>query len=371
MDEERLALLALRFTPGIGDTLFKALIGKIGTAREVFGLPVGKLIKVQGVGEATARAIQSKSTFRDAEIEIRRAEQTDTSIIFYHDPNYPHRLNTTPDHPAAIYVQGSLRFGQDRMLAVVGTRKCTPYGKSALEKILLEIRPFNPVIVSGLAYGIDIHAHRMAMELGMRTIAILGSGLDHIYPTNHVELARRMSTTGALISEQRFSAKPEAHYFPARNRIIAGLSEGVLVAEASEKGGALITADLALSYDREVFAIPGNILAAGCAGCNNLIKDHKAQLVTTGEEIALALRWTSHNGPVKTDLKHVGTINRKPLSPEEEQLMKFMDLERVFSIDSLSELTQWSRGTLTTTLLDLELAGRITTLPGNRYRLRK
>ena len=371
MDEERLALLALRFTPGIGDTLFKALIGRIGTAGEVFALPVGHLMKVQGVGEASARAIKSKSTFRDAELELKRAAQTNTSIVFYHDNGYPHRLRHASDHPAALYIQGSLRPGVDRMLAVVGTRKCTPYGKSALEKILLEIRPFNPVIVSGLAYGIDIHAHRLALELGLRTVAVLGSGLDHIYPLNHSEIARRLSTAGALISEQRFSAKPEAHFFPARNRIIAGLTEGVLVAEASEKGGALITADLALSYEREVFAIPGNILSARSIGCNNLIKDHKAQLVTTGQEIALALNWVSHNGILKTEGKQLERLNSRSLSPEEEQLMRFMDLDRVFSIDGLSELTQWSRGTLTSTLLDLELAGRITTLPGNRYRLRK
>lgn len=371
MDEERLALLALRFTPGIGDTLFKTLIGKIGTAKEVFGLPVGKLMKVQGIGETTARAIQSKSNFRDAEQELQRTEQTGTRLVFFHDLDYPEHLGKTQDGPAAIYVQGNIIFGQHRMLAVVGTRKCTAYGKSALEKILIELKPFNPVIVSGLAYGIDIHAHRLAMELGLRTIGVLGSGLDHIYPANHSELARRMTLEGALVTEQRFSAKPEAHYFPARNRIIAGLSDGILVAEASEKGGALITAELALSYNRDVFAIPGSILATACAGCNNLIKENKAQLVIKGEEIAQSLNWSTDPSHHSTWSKPTKTSQKMTISPQEDQLLRYMDLDRIFSIDNLSELTQLSRGTLTSTLLDLELAGRIMSLPGNRYRLRK
>ncbi|HRG11398.1 MAG TPA: DNA-processing protein DprA, partial [Cyclobacteriaceae bacterium] len=239
-------------TPGIGDFLLKQVVSYCGSAEQVFKTPKGKLLKIPGVGEVSAEAIKHGDTFKEAERELKKAEREEVEIILYTDKKYPLRLKSIEDAPALLYYKGNQNLNVPKTVGIVGTRQATEYGKEMVERICQELAPHNPLIISGLAYGIDIAAHKAALKNNLPTIGVMGSGMDVIYPAAHKETAKKMQNLGALITENRFGTKPDAHNFPARNRIIAGMCDALIVVEAAEKGGALITADIANSYNKDV-----------------------------------------------------------------------------------------------------------------------
>ena len=355
--------MALRFIPGIGDQLLRALVDHFGSAGEVFRQPAGRLTRIAGIGEQTARAIRSGNLKNVAETEFRLAEKLQTRIVFYHEPGFPLRLQGISDAPCVLYIKGNLNINRDRFLAIVGTRKATEYGRRFVDGFVHDLVPYRPVILSGLAYGIDIRAHQAALEADLPTVAVMGSGMDRIYPWAHSETAHKMLGNGALITEQPFGTQPDAHHFPARNRIIAGLCDGLVVVEASNKGGALITADIAASYNRDIFAVPGNIDSPTSAGCNRLIRNQQAQLITSAKELEFHLNWTPGAVSRAAPLESLSSTD-----PLERIILNTLAGPRGIHIDQLQSETGLEAGRLATCLLRLELNGRIKALPGRIYR---
>jgi len=285
--------------------------------------------------------------------------------MFFLDKTYPSRLKDIDDAPVVLYTKGNINFNAEKIIGIVGTRNATPYGKTFVEKIVQELVPHTPIIVSGLAYGIDIQAHKQALKNNLNTVGVLGSGLDKIYPATHEETARKMLSGGGIITEQVFGTKPDAHNFPARNRIIAGLCDALIVVEAAMSGGALITAEIANAYNKDVFALPGNYNAEFSAGCNWLIKINKANLISSVKDIEYIMNWTPGSQKKSPELELF-----QALSHEESLIVSAIKSKAdSIAIDELTFKTLLSPGVLANTLLTLELKGLVKSLPGKQYKL--
>lgn len=366
MTEERLARIALHFIPGVGDKLIRNLISFCGSAKGVLRATKGKLLKVPGIGPVTADMILKNTPLKLAEAEVARCEKAKAHIILFTDPEFPKRLKQIHDAPTLLYTQGNTDLNTDRVVAVVGTRKATSYGREMTAELIAGLAPYRPLIISGLAYGIDIQAHKTALDHGLPTVGVMASGINIIYPKAHRTVALSMAESGALITENPFDSKPDPPKFPARNRIIAGMSDLVVVAEASEKGGALITAEIANSYNRDVFAVPGRVGDAYSAGCNTLIKTHKAHLIQSAKDIAYTMNWevdSSTSPKSKPDMELL----------DDDERSVVVELETTGSdltLDTLSWKTRIPLNKLASILLNLEFAGHVVSLPGKRYSLR-
>ncbi|QOI97943.1 MAG: DNA-protecting protein DprA [Flammeovirgaceae bacterium] len=365
MNQERLSLLALHFVPGVGDHLIRQLVSYTGSAEKVFQLPKGKLLRIPGIGPKTVEAVQNGKPFDRAEKELRRAEKEQVTILFYTDKEYPSRLKQVPDAPSVIYTKGSLNLEADKIVAIVGTRQATMYGKERVEELVSSLVPHQALILSGLAYGIDIHAHKSALNCGLPTAAVVGSGMDIIYPAAHKEIARKMLVAGGLITENPFGTKPDAHNFPQRNRIIAGLCDALVVVEAAAKGGALITAEIANSYNRDVFAYPGSVGVTYSEGCNNLIKTNRAHLLTSVKDIEYIMNWSTAL-PVK---KKKAGPSLEELEENERTVVEQLLKKSPDSIDELSWKANLPVSQLASVLLNLEFKGLVKSLPGKQYQL--
>lgn len=365
MDQERLSLLALHFIPGVGTHLIKQLISYCGSADEVFKRPKGKLRNIPGVGPATAQSITKGNAFGLAEKEFKKATREDTEIIFYIDKKYPSRLKGIDDAPTVLYFKGNCNLNHPKVVSIVGTRQATSYGKSIVDKIVEDLTPHQALILSGLAYGIDIHSHRQAIKHNLPTLAVMGSGMDVIYPGNHADVARRMMDRGGLITENFFGTKPDAHNFPSRNRIIAGMCDALIVVEAAETGGALITAEIANSYNKDVFAIPGAIGQMYSEGCNKLIKINKAALLTSVKDLEYIMNWVAET--------ERGVIDRVAveLNIDEQQIVDVITTKgSAMQIDELAWKTGIPSGALSALLLQLEFKGVIKAQPGKMFGVR-
>ena len=366
IDQTRLCLLALHFIPGVGDYLLRQLVSYCGAAERVFKTPKGKLLKIPGVGEVTANAILAHKTFDEAEKEIKMAEKLNAQLIFYLDKEYPTRLKQIQDAPTLLYCKGSIDFENPKSVAIVGTRKATTYGRDCVEQLITELIPHQALIVSGLAYGIDIQAHKQAVKHNLQTIGVMGSGIDIIYPASHKDTAKLMQSNGGIITENRFGAKPDAHNFPMRNRIIAGLCDALVVVEAAEKGGALITAEIANSYNKDVFAFPGNVGETHSEGCNALIKSNKAHLITSVKDLEYQMSWEVATPPQKKK----EAFSLEGFEPEEQIILKLLLDKSPSTIDELSWKSNIAVSQLASLLLTLEFKGIIQSLPGKLYRLK-
>lgn len=366
MPSEKFYQLALSLIPGIGNVLTKQLISYCGSAKEVFKSNKTKLSKIPGIGEKVAQSILNNDTWQTAEKELKRHEEYGLKLLYYTDPDYPIRLKHIADAPPLLYYKGKTNLNQQRILSIVGTRKATAYGKEVVEQLIAGIIKHAPLIVSGLAYGIDIYAHRSALKHNIPTVGVLASGLNVIYPPVHKDTAHQMLSNGGLLSENRLDAKPDFHRFPERNRIIAGLADATLVVEAAEKGGALITAALAKSYKRKLFAVPGSIHNPFSRGCLDLIKSGQAEMLTSIADLEKALGWTAGYNNAMPKETHL-----EALSAEENtivQTLQHHDNEMV--IDELSWKSQVPINKLAALLLEMEFKGYIKSLPGKRFRLR-
>ncbi|MEQ9404382.1 MAG: DNA-processing protein DprA [Cyclobacteriaceae bacterium] len=361
MSQELVHQLALELIPGIGNKGVKQLISYCGSASSVFTVPKSKLLKVPGVGNHLANTIKSSDFIREAESIIESVEKIDARIVHFTDSEYPKRLRMVYDAPNLLYIKGNGTLNTERSVAVVGTRKATNYGKKITDKIVADLGATGATIISGLAYGIDIQAHKTSLKNHIPTHAVIAGGLDRIYPSVHKKYANDIQDEGLIISESVPGAKPDAHLFPSRNRIIAGLSDVTIVVEAAERGGALITATLADSYNRPVFAVPGDVGNTYSSGTNKLISTQKALIYTGIEDLIYHLGWDDQNKD---------EIHKKlpELSYQEKAVYTLLkDTNRSLEIDTISLLSQIPVNHVASVLLELEFKDLVKSLPGKKY----
>jgi DNA processing protein len=363
--------VALTLFPNIGPQMTRQLMSYGGSAKNVLHLPPGKLRKVPGVGPATVAILTGAdrtAALNQAESIVRKAEKDGVQLLFYTSKQFPTRLKQIADAPALLYYQGTADLNQPKTLAIVGTRKATDYGREQTERLVQGLVQHRPLIVSGLAYGIDIAAHRAALQEGLETVGVMATGLDVIYPSVHRKTAEKMLTQGGLLTEFPFGTQPDKYNFPSRNRVIAGLSDGTVVVEAAKKGGALITADLALGYDRDVLAVPGPLGSAASEGCHELIKANKAALYSEPQDLEQLLNWDAAlhlNGKFKGP----ATYDPADFTPAEFSVIEVLQATKDEHIDNLAWKTQVPMHLMASLLLGLEFRNVVKALPGKRFGL--
>jgi DNA processing protein len=324
------------------------------------------LERIPGIGKERASMIQQKNIFERAEKEVRFIEKNGIRALYFLDKEYPSRLKQCEDSPLMVFYKGHGDLNAEKMIAIVGTRHVTPYGKETTEKLIMELAAYNVTIISGLAFGVDVHAHKQALKQNLPTLGVLAHGLDRIYPAEHKITADKMIHQGGLLSEYPSSTKPDRNNFPARNRIVAGLSDAVIIIESAEKGGALITAELANDYNREVFALPGRINDHFSKGCHRLIMQNKAHLFENAGHVAEIMGW---DDVVKKTEKYIQGNLFHNLNEEELKVVQVLELNGLTAIDYLSLNTQIPIGRLSSLLLSLEFKGMLRSLPGKCYEL--
>lgn len=368
-EAEKISILALVHTPSVGAVTVRQLISYCGGAEKVFKSDYKKLIKIPGVGEKVARSILNGSGLSFAEQEFQRCNSTDTILHFFTDSTYPARLKPLYDAPIVLYSRGNFDFNTYRSVGIVGTRQISDYGKMVTEMIIKELTPFAPLIVSGLAYGVDIVAHRACIKYNLPTVGVMASGLDVIYPAAHLRTAKEMQENGGIVTENALATKPDFMRFPARNRIIAGLSDVTIVVESARKGGSLITAEFAGNYHRDVFAVPGKIESPQSEGCNQLIRDNKAAIFTSVEDMTTALGWDTADQITEPSLEPDLHISFDGFTQDEGQVLSLLKQKGTMQVDEISWQSGMNLNKLAALLLNLEFQGMIRSMPGKKYSL--
>lgn len=367
MEDELFYKIALSLVPGIGGVLARNLLAYTGGARQVFTESYNALVKIPGIGEVNARRLKNNGIFNKAEKELKFINKYGISVKFYTDKSYPRRLKPCPDAPIILYSKGNLNLDEQRVISIVGTRNATNYGKSICDQLIqeLSVRNYQVLIISGLAYGIDIYAHKTALKYNIPTAGVVGHGLDIVYPSLHAETARKMIDNGGLVTDFPSGTKIEPPNFIRRNRIIAGLADATIVIESAEKGGALITAELASSYNRDVFAFPGKIDEPYSRGCNQLIRSNGASLIQGIDDLEYFMGWESAQKE-----KIVQSALFVELTPEEDSIVKMLKEDGELFIDQISSKMKMPGSKISTLLLNMEFKNLLVALPGKMYRLR-
>jgi DNA processing protein len=366
MNNELLYQIALTLIPNIGPVQAKILLQHCN-AEEIFHAKKSFLEKIEGIGPVRAASIVAFSDFSKAEEEIKFIEKYKIKPLFLTDKDYPKRLLNCYDSPTILFYKGDADLNTAKIIAIIGTRSHTDYGKQVTEKLVKELAAQNVMVISGLAYGIDAVAHKAAIKNGLPTIGVLAHGLDQIYPSEHAGLAKDMiKQGGGLLTEFRSNSKPDKHNFPTRNRIVAGMSDATVVIETGVKGGSMITAELANGYNKDVFALPGKVTDSKSAGCNYLIKNNKAMLLTDAEEIIQVMGWEERS-------QKPGARGQKELfiamSKEEKIVVDILNEKESVNIDEINMKSGLSSSSVAAAILNLELQNVILSLPGKLYKL--
>jgi len=363
MDDLLIYKIALTLIQGVGDVNGKKLVAYCGGVKEVFMQKKAELKKIPGVGDALASEILRKDHLEVAEKEVSFIERHGIRPLFYLDRGYPARLRHCEDGPMMLYLKGTAGIESPRVLAIVGTRRPTKYGQEMASQVVQDLADLEVLIASGLAYGIDTFAHRASVAAGLPTVAVLAHGLDMIYPFLNRPLAEKIIGNGALVTEFMSGTRLNKDYFPRRNRIIAGMSDAVLVVESAERGGALITAEIALSYNRDVFAMPGRANDPKSRGCNRLIKSNKAAMVESAADLRFEMGWDQEakKRPVQRRLF-------TEFSDEERKIWEVLPEDGEADIDELYLRSGLAPSRVAALLLKLEFDGMVSCLPGKRYR---
>ena len=365
MSKEIIQKLALLLLPGIGEQSARFLVSKTSHWPEIFTQYWCEVEWENGKRKFQFQKKDIDSALLEAEKEWEIYDKLGAQVAFFDDSNYPRRLKHCSDAPYRIFYQGNMNWNVSRTVSVIGTRKATSYGIALTEKLIRELAPYNITLISGLAYGIDISAHKMALQMNVQNIGVLGSGLRNIYPQDHARLAEKMKANGGVISEYFADAIPDRENFPERNRIVAGMSDVVIVVEAGAKGGALITADIATSYNRDVFAFPGRVGDSSSEGCLNYIKYNKAALITSAADVAYFMQWKL----VEEERKPIQRNLFNNLSELEEKLLSAIEVGKTLDMDAIAYQCGISVSMASSELLNLEFKGIIKSLPGKRYQL--
>ncbi len=363
---ELLYQIALTMAPDVGPKTARKLISKAGSASRIFALTKASLEKIEGIGPRLSSAIHP-SLLHKAEKEMGFIERYGISVHYMKDPDYPQRLKECTDAPILIYASGTEGLNSKRALSVVGTRKASSYGKEICRKLVLELGEIleDLVIISGLAYGIDVIAHRAALEGGLPTVAVLGHGLGTIYPYAHRDTAKKISRQGALLTDFHSSTGPERNNFLRRNRIIAGMSDATLVVESAATGGALTTARMAHSYGRDLLAVPGRTVDQRSRGCNKLIRYQMAALVESAQDVLYHLNWNSDKPG-----KEASMLHPKVIKPEEKILLDLIQRHHPVGPGDLSIQSGYPIQRVVSLLTEMELKQWVAVEPGNLYQCR-
>jgi len=358
--------IAIGNMPGIGDINAKRLIEHCGSVENVFKESYRNLIKIPGIGSILAKSLTENKSLARAEQELKFIEKYNIKTAFYLDDDYPERLKECADSPILIYYKGKLASKSKKVISVVGTRNATRKGKDICNSIVSGLAEKYPdlIIVSGLAYGIDICAHKAALKNNVPTIGVMAHGFLTLYPSMHTSIAKEMLKNGGLVTDFLSDEPPDRNNFLKRNRIVAGMADATLVIESGVKGGAMVTADIAMSYNREVLAVPGYPKSRYSAGCNLLIKSQKASLIESDADIDYFMNWQPEVLPIEASQK---TIPR--MDPLEQKIVDTLRENQQLTGDQLSQIIQESVQRLSPSLLTLEFSGVIRALPGNIYRL--
>jgi DNA processing protein len=364
MTGELLYQIGISLIYGIGVVNAKKLINHCGSAEAVFKESKKNLLKIPGMGEKLVNNILSSNTLHRAEEEINFIIKNEITPLYFKDPEFPQRLLNCYDHPVMLYYKGNADLNRKRIISIVGTRRITPYGRNNCEAIVEGLKEKDVLVVSGLAYGVDSCAHRKAVDFDLTTVGVLGHGLDRLYPAQNRKLAERMLNNGGLLTEYISKTTPDRENFPKRNRIVAGMSDATLVIESGRKGGAMITAEIANGYNRDVFALPGNVENNFSRGCNFLIKVNKAFLCENAQDIAYLMGWDDKRIKKKEQLELF--VN---LSEEEQKIIELLEKNGETGIDILVIKSGLSTSKVAAALLNLEFNGMINSLPGKRYKL--
>ena len=359
--------IALSLISGIGGVLARNLVAYTGSVEGVFSESLKSLMKIPGIGEVNARRIKEADVVGRAEKEVEFIQKHNISIQFYTDKSFPRRLKNCVDAPILIYSKGEMNLDEQRIISIVGTRNATDYGKRVCDELIQQFaeRNYNILVVSGLAYGIDIQAHKSALKYNIPTVGVVGHGLDNLYPGLHRETANKMITNGGLITDFPSKTKIEPTNFLRRNRIIAGLADATIVVESAKKGGALVTADIAASYNRDVFAFPGRAGDTYSKGCNQLIRNSGATLIEGIDDLEYFMGWESN---LKEQV--VQTSLFVELNEQEQQIVNLLQREGELFIDQISAEMGMATSRISTMLLNLEFKNVLAVAPGQVYKLR-
>ena len=350
--------IALSSLSQIGARTIHTLFEHFDSAEEILKANAKAFENIPKITHRTIELLKQKPNEKAIYAEIDFIEKHQIEVLTYTHQQYPERLRNCVDAPFIVYYKGTANLAKKKVIGIVGSRMATDYGKNFIKNLMQDLAPFDPLIISGLAYGIDITAHQEALNNNLETIGILAHGLDMIYPKAHVSIAKEMHLQGGLLTEYRFGQMPEKGNFPARNRIIAGLCDAIIVVEARQKGGALITAELANSYNREVFALPGRIYDTQSLGCNDLIKSNAAQLIQSAEDVIIGLAWDAPQSK-----RQIQTKLLAQLTPFEQEIISQLQIEPL-QIDNLMLALGCTAAALSIGLTSLEIKGVITYLPG-------
>lgn len=365
LQNDLLHTLALLKTEGIGDVIAKRLLANFGTAEAIFKAKPFQLAKIEGIGSTIIQNLKKKEIFLEAEKEIRFLQSQNITTLFYQEALYPERLKHCWDAPVLLFTAGNMHLDNKKIISIVGTRQVTPYGASFCKHLIEELGPLNPIIISGFAYGIDILAHQAALDNNLQTIAVLAHGLNQVYPKTHKKYMAKMEQNGGFMTEFWSSSNPDKENFVKRNRIVAGISEATIVIESAEKGGSLVTANIANDYNRDVFAVPGRVTDKYSQGCNMLIKMNKAQVITNAADLIYHLNWDIQKKTAKAIQKQLFVT----LEPEEQRIYDYLQKQGKEHLDSIAIDCQVPIFKLSSMLLNMELKGVIQPQPGKFFEI--
>ena len=355
--------IAITHLLGIGPKKAKILLESVSSMSEIFTDTYKNLSKKSGIKIDVLKKMDRDKAIEYAENVLQDCLKFGISRIFCTHPDYPRRLKQCSDAPLLLFARGNLKLNETRFVAVVGTRNASDYGKKICSDLIESFVDTNIVVVSGLAYGIDITVHKLCLQFGVPTIGVLAHGLEMTYPSSHVSIAKKMCDSGGLLSEYPPFTNPDREHFPMRNRIVAGMCDATIVVESKIRGGSLITADLANDYSKDVFAFPGNVFEENSEGCNKLIADAKANLITNGRDFLLKMGWNvTKKKPVQRSIFPV-------LTKEEEAIVHELISNPEISIDGIATKLQMPISSISVHLFQLEMSGVLVPIPGNRCKL--
>lgn len=363
--EELLYQLALSKVDHVGCIRARMLVDHYGSAKTLFEEVRHMRLKSFPVNSKVFHALQSKNTLKSAEAEMAYADKNGIRILNYKDDKFPARLNNQIDAPFLLYYKGNADLNAQRVISIVGSRKITEYGKSLVHTLISSLTDLDVLVISGLAYGVDSAAHTECVQCNIPTVGILGHGLDQIYPSSNKSLAKQMTERGGLLSEFGINTKPDREHFPMRNRIIAGMCDALIVVETGITGGSMITAEIANTYHKDVFAFPGRTGDEMSKGCHKLIKENKASLIENAADLVQALNWNNTIKLNKTVQKQMFT----DLSTEEQSIVNEFSIDNELSIDHFHKLGSLKPSQIANTLINLEFKGVLKQLPGKKYKI--
>ena len=363
--EDILYQIALLEIENVGPSVGRKMIDIFGNAKEIFKAKKKEILALGAIGENIWNGISDSSNLNFAEAQFKFAESNNTEIISYYEDSFPNRLKHINDSPLILYQKGNCNLNHQKMVAIVGTRQATDYGKDFCIKLIEELKSYNAYVVSGLAFGIDFCAHQNAVSNGIHNIAVMGHGLDRVYPSVHRKIADSIVEKGALLTEFPILTNPDRENFPKRNRIVAGMVDAIVVVESAIKGGSMITAKLGNDFNRDVFALPGRNTDEQSLGCNHLIKTNQAHLIESSKDVGYILGWEK-------------SVENKPHAVQKQLFLDLSELERGLvnvllegekSIDEIAILSKIPVSKVSTSLLMLEFQGVVKQLPGKKYLL--